>query len=251
MNVYRILLGVTTLLLAVGCVSTADMSDSEARKAAETNASLGRQYMDRGQYEIALEKLKRSVAYDRSYAPAHTLLGVLYENIGEFEQAESEFRLAVKYDPDDGDVNNNLGAFLCRQGKAEEAERYFLKAVDDPFYSTPAVAWANAGSCALDRGELDKAESYLRQSLEYDKKMGAALLPMAEVSYQKGAYLRARAFIQRYEAVAPVSEESLGLGILIETALGDEDAAERYRARLRENYPGTITAGERTSQGSG
>ena len=250
MNLFRILLGAATLLLAVGCVSTSELSDAEARKAAETNAALGRQYMDRGQYEIALEKLKRAVAYDRSYAPAHTLLGVLYETIGEIGQAESEFRLAVRYDPDGGEVNNNLGAFLCRHGKADQAESYFLTAVKDPFYPTPGIAWANAGSCAMDRGELDKAESYLRQSLEYDKKMGVALLSMAEVSYQKGAHLRARAFLQRYEAVAPSSEESLALGMRIETALGDENAAERYRNELRENHPGSIKAGERNGQGS-
>ena len=41
--------------------------------------------MDRGQYEIALEKLKKAVAYDKTYAPAHTMLGVLYETIGENE----------------------------------------------------------------------------------------------------------------------------------------------------------------------
>ena len=207
--------------------------------------------MDRGQYEIALEKLKRSVGYDRSYAPAHTLLGVLYETIGELDDAEVEFRLAVKYDPTDGDVNNNLGAFLCRNGKGEEADPYFSAAVEDPFYTTPEIAMSNAGSCAMARGELDKAESYLRQSLEHDNRTGAALLPMSEVSYLKGSYLRARAFLQRYEAVAPKTEESLRLGIQIETALGDERSAENYRVELRERFPGSFQAGDEASQGRG
>jgi type IV pilus assembly protein PilF len=247
----RVLPFIAAALLISACVSTSEISDEETRKAAETNTALGRQYMDRGQYEIALEKLKRAVGFDRTYAPAHTLLGVLYETIGQTEHAETQFGLAVKYDPDDGDVNNNYGAFLCRHGKPEEAEPYFRAAVKDPFYSTPAVALVNAGSCAMDRGELDLAESYLRQSLEYDQRMGLALLPMAEVSYRKGAHLRARAFLQRYEAVAPPSEESLHMGIRIETALGDEEAAERYRAELRENFPGSIQASERADQGRG
>ena len=44
---------------------------------------------------------------------------------------------------------------------------------------------------------------------------------MADVSFQKGSYLRARAFLQRYEAVR-WKQESLYLGYRIESALGDE-----------------------------
>lgn len=245
----RITLTLLVIVMLSACSSSPDRSDNEQRKAAETNAALGRQYMDRGQYEIALEKLKRSVGFDKTYAPAHTLLGVLYETIGEVDKAESEFRLAVKYDPEDGDVNNNLGAFLCRNGYSEEADRYFQIAVDDPFYSTPGIALANAGSCALARNDLDKAEKYLRQSLTYDNKMSAALFPLAELSYRKGTYLQARAFLQRYEAVSQLTPESLELGIAIETRLGDTERVEWYRNELWEKFPDTMQSPERENKG--
>lgn len=251
MRILKTLLAAWLLATLAACSSSPEMKDEERKKAAETNTALGRQYMDRGQYEIALDKLKRAVAYDREYAPAHTLLAVLYETIGETADAEKEFRLAVRYDPKDGDVNNNLGAFLCRQGKGSEADAYFMTAIEDPFYQTPAIALANAGSCALDLGELDKAEAYLRQSLKYDQRMPEALLPLAEVSYRKGAYLQARAFLQRYEVVAPDNEESLKLGYLIETALGDGPSAERYRLELRENYPNAVPRDMPGGQGQG
>ena len=247
----RITIAALLVLLLAACSSTPQKSDEELRKAAETNTALGRQYMDRRQYEIALEKLKRAVGFDKTYAPAHSMLGILYETIGEIDDAEREFRLAVRYDPKDGDVNNNLGAFLCRHGKQVEAAPHFDIAVQDPFYSTPAIALANAGSCALSRGELDMAESYLRQSLELDNRMGSALLSMAEVSYLKGSYLQARAFLQRYLAIAPADEDSLLLGIRIETALGDEKSAEAYRKELREQFPGSVQAGEDAGQGRG
>jgi len=237
-----------TLLFIVACSSTPDESDKSARKAAETNTALGRSYMDQRQYEIALEKLKRAVAHDKTYAPAHTLLGVLYETIGEMEKAGEEYKKAVQYAPENGDANNNYGAFLCAAGKREEADRYFMAAIDDPFYSTPAIALANAGSCALALGDLDKAESYLRQSLDYDGKLGAALLPMAQVSYRQGSFLRARAFLQRYQAVSVLNEEALYLGYEIESKLGDEESAERYRIELLERFPGSIQAGRKASQ---
>ena len=238
------LLILITLFFVVACSSTPKETEESSRKAAVTNTELGRSYMDNGKYEIALEKLKRAVAHDKTYAPAHTMLGVLYETIGETEEAGDEYKLAVHYAPKNGDVNNNYGAYLCAIGKREEADRYFQAAVDDPFYTTPSIALANAGSCALARGDLDKAETFLRQSLDYDDKLGAALLPMSEVSYRLGSFLRARAFLQRYEAVGAMNAQSLFLGFEIESKLGDEKSADRYRIELLERYPGSIQAGK-------
>lgn len=237
------------LLVLGGCGSTGGVDeDRENRKAAETNTSLGRGYMDRGQYEIAMEKLKRAIGFDPTYAPAHTLLGVLYEAIGEEDLAGKEYRLAIKHDPTDGAVNNNYGAFLCRNGKGGQADPYFQTAVKDPFYPTPGIALANAGSCALGLGDLDKAEEYLRQSLEYDDAAPNTLLDMAEVSYRQSSYLRARAFIQRYEAVGPQTEESLLLGYRIESELGAPESAERYRSELESRFPDALGMGRSAGQ---
>ena len=188
------------LLLAFSlsaCVTTGEnkaSGKSENRKAAETNAALGRQYLDRKQYEISLEKLKRAVAFDETYAPAHTLLGVLYETIGEAGKAGEAYKLAVRYDPEDGNVNNNYAVFLCGKGDYKAASPHFETALSDPFYTTKQVAAANAGMCALSNNDLDRAEMYLRQSLEHDKKYAPALLPMAQVSYRKQDFCKARAF---------------------------------------------------------
>jgi type IV pilus assembly protein PilF len=237
-----VLLLCSLALLACASQESKESQKDNARKAAETNTALGRQYLERGQYEIALEKLKRAVNFDDSYAPAYTMLGVLYETIGEMDQAGVEYRHAVEADPSGGDVNNNYGVYLCGTGKSAEAVRYFTAAVKDPFYQTPEVAYANAGTCALRGNDLDKAETYLRQSLEYDADLGAALLPMADLSYRKGSFLRARAFLQRYEAVGTLDEESLLLGYLIETKLGDDVSARRYRLELIERYPASEQA---------
>jgi type IV pilus assembly protein PilF len=242
--------GKVLLLLLLGSMLSACASNgetktgakSEGRKAAETNAALGRQYIDRKQYEIALEKLKRAVAFDSTYAPAHTLLGVLYETIGENDKAGKEYELAVRHDPDDGNVNNNYAVYLCGQGKYKEADKYFETAMQDPFYTTKYVAAGNAGMCALNNDDLDKAELYLRQSLEFDQKYAPALLPMAQISYRKEDFLRARAFLQRFEAVGEVNAESLYLGYLIESKLGDGKSASQYRENLMDQFPGSTEA---------
>lgn len=232
------------VVFLAACASSGSNRGEADRSAAETNASLGQAYMERGQYEIALEKLKRAVAHDETYAPAHTLLGRLYENLGETDLAEKEYAMAVKFDPTDGDANNNYGAFLCATGRYEQAMPYFMTAVKDPFYETPQVAYANAGNCSLERGDLDKAEVFLRQSLKFDEKFASALLSMADVSYLKGSYLRARAFLQRYETVGTLNEDSLFLGYRIESKLGDTTSADRYRTDLLQRFPNSNQAGQ-------
>jgi type IV pilus assembly protein PilF len=231
--------------LLTACVSTGETKTgekSDGRKAAETNAALGRQYFDRKQYEIALEKLKRAIAFDTTYAPAHTMLGVLYETLGQMNKAGEEYKQAVRYDPDDGDVNNNYAVYLCSEGRYKEADRHFEKALADPFYNTKFVASGNAGLCALNNNDLDKAELYLRQSLEYDQKYPPALLPMAQISFRKQDFLRARAFLQRFESVGQINSESLYLGYLIESQLGDGKSANQYRENLMDQFPGSAEA---------
>ncbi len=217
-------------------------STDPARRAAEINTRLGTEYMSRGQYEIALEKLKRAIRSDSDYAPAHTVIAVLYERIGEYELAGDHYQRAVKASPDSGDANNNYGAYLCRNGKSREADPYFQKALDDPFYRTPAVALANAGSCALRHGDMDAAENYLRQSLKYDAAFPDALLSMAGLSYRKSDYLRARAFLQRYEATGSTSVEGLMVGYQVETRLNNPEGAREYRDQIVDRYPNSPEA---------
>lgn len=231
-----------TACAASGPKSTS--SDSKARQSAELNTSMGREYLERGQLEIALDKLKKATAADPHYAPAHTMLAVLYERLGESASAEKHYRLAVEAAPANGDVNNNYGVFLCQSGDRKSAENYFKVAMKDPFYRTPAAVFANAGSCELRSGNLDKAEKYLRQSLDYNAKFTDALLPMATVQYQTGDYLKARAFLQRFEQIGVETAQSLLLGWQIENRLGNTGAAQTYEQRLLNRFPESKQATE-------
>lgn len=235
---WPVVLATAASLLLAACASSPPAEEQgNANRAAQTNTDLGRQYIARGDYEIALEKLKRAIAYDKTYAPAHTVLAFLYETLGEDAMAAQEYREAVRYDPDDGGVNNNYGAFLCASNQWNEAESYFKRALQDPFYRTPELALSNAGVCALNAGDLDKADRYLRQSLEYDGNLPASLLALAKLNERQENYLNARAFMQRYEDVASHTEESLDLAYRVEKELGDEGAADRYRRQLVQQFP--------------
>lgn len=222
------------------------MSDEKqsARRVAEVNTQLGTEYLARGQYEIALEKLKKALRADDEYAPAHTVVAVLYEQIDEQDLAREHYFKARDASPDNGDVNNNLGAFLCRTEPNKEALDYFAAALDDPFYRTPEVAMANAGACALELNELQQAEDYLRQALQYDQAFPDALISMARLNFDRQDYLRTRAFLQRFEATGSSTPEALMLGYRLEQAVGNQKQASQYRETLLQRFPTSIEADE-------
>ncbi len=243
-----LLAGLLLLLIALSGCAAKQPVDPDAktatRKAAESNTQLGLEYMNRGQFEVALGKLKKAVKDDPDYAPGHTVLAILYERIGEFELAGPHYVKAVQADPVSGGVNNNYGVYLCKTGKPQEAITYMLKALDDPFYSSPAVALANAGSCAMKNGMLAEADDYLRRALAHDAKFPDALLSMADLNHQQKNYLRSRAFLQRFEAATAQTAESLFLGYEIETALLNDKMARRYLSLLNSNFPASKEAKE-------
>jgi len=218
--------------------------ETNTQKAVISNTSLGLEYMNRGQYEVALNKLKKAVKEDPDYAPAQTVLAVLYERIGEKELAGKHYKKAYEASPRDGDVNNNYGVYLCQNGKADEAIKHFRAALDDPFYSSPSIALSNAGSCALNAGEYARADEYLRQALKIEPGLPDALMNMSRLSFEQQDYLKARAFMQRYEAASGHSADTLLLAYKIEIASNNAKAANTYKLMLEQNYPNSDQTAE-------
>ncbi len=212
-------------------------ASASAKEAAELQVKLGQGYMEQGQLETAMEKLQRALELDPRSVDAHTMLAVLNERINRPTQAETHYRRAERLAPDNGDVNNNLGAFLCGKGQYHEADAHFLKALNDPFYRSPAAALSNAGVCALKAGDSSKAEGYFRQVLTSQPNNAIALFELARLHHQKDDNMRARAFLQRLESVTPADPAVLDLGRRIETRLGDAAAARRYGDRLQNEFP--------------
>ena len=85
--------------------------------------------------------------------------------------------------------------------------------------------------------DLDRAEQYLRQALNVHMEYPETYAQLAGVMYDRGNYLQARAFVERFLAVAQVTADVLLLGHKIELALKDATAAAVFSDRLRKEYP--------------
>jgi type IV pilus assembly protein PilF len=251
MRLDRILLGAGVAMLMAACVPVSNTnttgatdkiprtSKAEQRQdGARVHTELAQQYMANGDLEDALVKINKAFTFDPNYVPAHTVAAVIYERINDMPNAELHYRKAQSLAPDKGDTNNNLGWFLCnREDKPAEALPYFQKAVADPFYQTPTVAWTNAGICEGKAQNLPGAEADFRKVLSIDSNNAGALYQLANVLYLQNDAFRARAFIQRFDALGQPTAASLKLGHDIESRLGNRDAALNYSRRLQSQFP--------------
>jgi type IV pilus assembly protein PilF len=227
--------------LAAACVTVRPPGGLEPSKAnlpeaARDNTALGVGYLRQGRLDLALEKLRRAVQEDPSYAPAHSTLAIAYAQRGDQQLAETEYRRALDLG-DDPAVRNNFGAFLCSIGKSEEADRYFMQAAHNRDYPTPEAAWANAGVCARKAGDQARADADFREALRLNANFADALEPLAAQAYADHDYLQAESYLQRYERAGPQTAQTLALGASIQHALGRADAARDYELKLIRNFP--------------
>src|SRR5690554_6171112 len=248
----RLSLVTTMVIMITACASTSSVQpDHSGRtgmdrispvRAADINTRLGVGYFERGDLQLAHEKLERAIEFDSSHVPAHLTLALVQERLGRNERARRHYREAARLAPEDGATLNSFATFLCRQGEFEESEAYFDRATADPFYTTREVAHANAGACALDGGKPERAERQLREALSINAGYPAALYHLARLYEQQDDAFRARAFLQRFEAEAGEDPAALALGYRVERRLGNEQEAERYLQRLELNFPDSAEA---------
>ncbi|MDH5358428.1 MAG: type IV pilus biogenesis/stability protein PilW [Gammaproteobacteria bacterium] len=231
---------VTAVSLLIGCQTTGNTRPDHVApdpKAAEINMRLGLNYLQRGDYEIALQKLQKALRQNPNLASAHNTIALLYQRLDEMKKAESHFKEAVIREPKYSEAQNNYGVFLCQQGRYDEAEQHFLEAIKNPLYSSPAQALENAAMCASRIPDNARAEELFRQALRINPTLSKSLLWMADLSYQQQDYLQSRAYIERYQSVASWSAQALLLAIKTENQLDDQNAVSSYILLLKERFP--------------
>lgn len=235
------ILAAIIVVATAGCdslpIRSTQGSPKNVNKVADLHTKLGIGYMREGRLDFALTSLNKALQADPGYSAANNAMAFLQERLSEPALAEKYYKRAVRQDPNDSAAQVNYGSFLCRRNRYQDGESRFLKAIDNPLYETPELAYTNAGLCMQRAGDLAKAETYLRKALELNRRIAPALLSMSEISLEKGRELSARGYLQRYLEVARHTPRSLWLGIRVERATGDLDTASSYAMLLKSKYP--------------
>ncbi len=214
-----------------------DSPETKRRMQVRNQLTRAGQQLQAGDLVLAEKEARAALQADPGSVDAHTLLAVIESHKGRNEEAGSHYRQAAELAPGTGALQNNYGAWLCANGYPAESLVWFDRALTDPAYTTPAAALANAGGCAMETGQYERAERDLRQALALDPVNAYALAAMARNEYRNGRYFEARAFSERYLASAPAAPDMLKLAADIEERLGSPAAAHRYLQQLQTQFP--------------
>ena len=212
-------------------------------QASALNVQLALGYIERDQLNVAQEKLDKAIEQNPDNVDAYTTFAYLKRKIKEYDAAEDYYLKALDIKSNDPNVHNNYGGLLCQMGRYDDALDEIRLAYENPFYETNYLAYANAGTCLLAKGDYKQAEKMLRKTLRDQPNYAGALLSMAEIGVETERYMMARAYIQRYHAVARPSSESLWLQVQSEKALGAEEHYLKYARQLLKEFPDSDEAG--------
>ncbi|MFW2373480.1 MAG: type IV pilus biogenesis/stability protein PilW [Gammaproteobacteria bacterium] len=240
------------ILLFVFFISACGVPNSKPRtsnepdliQAAKINVQLASGYIQRGDLEVAREKLLKAIEQDNEYVPAYTTMAILMNMVGEVDKADDYYQDALDIDKKNPETLNNYGAFLCSQNKIDKAIKQFNQAINNQFYETPEKSHANLGYCLMqaDIPDYMSAENHLREALRINPRMPSALLAMGELGIETRRYLMARAYMQRYHAISQPTASSLWYQIQAEKALGDNKHFVELSRELLKRFPSSPEA---------
>ncbi len=230
------------------CVSNPKSSDqgiygeSQVTERARAHSDLAAAYLQQNKYEIALNEFTMATQIDSNYSPAYNGLALVQAALGEDAKADANFKKAIQIDPKSSEAHNNYGGFLCARKRYDESITHFLEAVKNPLYTTPNLAYANAGICSARKNDVKAAEIYLNKALEIQPLTYSAAYQLAEIQFKRGEVVAAKKSLQNVLVAAP-SPEALWLAIKIERVLGSRDNEASYALQLRQQYPNSEQTG--------
>jgi type IV pilus assembly protein PilF len=231
--------GLLVLLLPIltACVTVGGEPPAQNEKASAINVQLGIGYMGQNNFEQANQKLLKALRQDPDSATAHYVYAILQDQLLEKEVAGKHYKIAVELDPGDSAAANNYGKYLCLNGREAESEKYFLRALNNPLYRTPEIAYTNAALCSLKTGDKTKAKTYFRKALAAKNNFGSALIEMSTLELDEGKFDAAKLYIDRFHLVDRPTARSLWLAIRVERGINGANNVEELGQQLESEFP--------------
>lgn len=220
----------------------------DERRRASLRLELASAYFEQGQTDIAREELAQSLALDPGNAEAYNLRGLIELRQNQPQAAEQSLRRALALDARNSGILHNYGYLLCQTRRYAEAQRQFDLALADAAYAGREKTLLVSGVCQAGADDLPQAEATLRRVLQLNPANPVAGFNLAQVLHRQRKDAEARFFIRRINNSDQANAQSLELGIEVEQALGNPDAARQLSEQLRRRFP---QSAQRASQGGG
>jgi type IV pilus assembly protein PilF len=208
-------------------------------KASKINVTLGTTYYRQGNLELANEKLLKALRQDPQSSQAHHAYAVLQYRFRNKDKAMEHFDKAIELDPQNSEALNNYAVILCNEGRYADSVDMFMRAVENPAYATPEVAYTSGAVCLLkeDASKTEQAKDYLQKALAVRINYRLALINMAEILFDEKNYDVTKLYLQRFNNAGAQTARSLWLEIRNELELDNPARAYGLAAKLKADFP--------------
>jgi len=203
-------------------------------KQVESHYLLGLDALNKNNLPKAFDELLHAERLDPRRADILDALGYAWLRRGDLQKSHAYYTRAIAIEPSPG-IYNNFGILLLTMEKPKEAEKAFKKALDDPRYNNPDIAYINLGDALLMQDRLNDAIAAYRQArlLNPLPELSRLKEASAYVKYDRPAFAKAM-----YETIlrdSPANRQALqGLLPLLETQGETGQIREQLRTFIKQ-----------------
>lgn len=171
------------------------------------------------------------------YKMAYFYLANAYMKHGEDQLARENFFKAVEGKTIDWQVFNNLAQIEEKIGQHEKAKEYYVKALK--LSPRAIILNNNYGVFLYKNGEINSAETYFKNAIEYNRFFLEPRLNLARIYLQKNNYKEAEKLYQDNLGIIPDHHETLFEMMNMYLMLGQKNNIEKLGEKiLRISDPG-------------
>lgn len=196
-------------------------------------------YMEGGNYRLATQTIEAALKENDKYDMAWLTRAQIYQYLKTYDKADESFQRALKLSPNGAEINNNYGWFLCDiMKKPNDSIPYFDKAIADPTYPTPEIAYFNKGICHTRMQQYNLANSYFERAMQNNPNFIPALKEWARSQMMAGDLKEADRLLRQYQnRINALNADDLLLGWRLARLRGETHEASEYQAQLVQNFP--------------
>ncbi len=157
--------------------------------------------------------LAKSMAPDRS--DVLDALAYAWQLRGNLSKANGYYQQSLKHHPSSA-TYNNYGGLMLQMNKPKVAEKYFRKALNDPRYRHPDIAYINLGDALLLQKRFNEAIAAYRQARRLNPSQGISRIREARAYTRYGRIIFAKALYETILHDRPDNRQALEglLGLL-------------------------------------
>jgi len=191
-NFFPLFLLLLFSMLLPACSTTIPVSPELQAKRIKVHYQLGIDALSKGNMPKAFEELLRAESMDPDRSDVLAALGYAWQLRGNLDKANAYYRRAIKHDPSPA-TYNNYGGLMLRMDKPKVAEKYFRKALDNPRYHHPDIAYINLGDALLLQERFNEAIAAYRQARILNRFQETSRIREAQayVRYKRTTYAKA------------------------------------------------------------